>query len=212
MIPSSVTALALLIVAIAPGYAFLRVSEQRSIRPQRSPLVETADLICVGAVGTAIAAIVIFGIGRAAPGLFLDLGPWAEGGSKYLSAHAWQALSSAGATMIASVAISAGLGGLSGKSRRGRIQPGSVWDEVFRPLHYAQPPFLAVELKDGRLIEGFASVFSTEESASRELALQAPLFMQNRDRKDRIRMQGRFVVISADQIHLIHGAYLSHIT
>lgn len=223
MLPASPTGLLVFLVALAPGYAFVRVVERRAPQTQRSALLEAVDLLCVGALSTSAALLAVLGLGEVVPRALVALPAWTAGGSTYLVANPWKAVGSGALALALSILASAGLGLLTSRGGPGRLRPGSVWHATFRPAGSRRnaggggpqpserdfwPPFLAVETKDGRVFEGFVRAFSTDESGQhRELTLQAPLFLQDSARQGRIPLSAGFVVIDGEQIQLISGSF-----
>ncbi|MFI7295129.1 DUF6338 family protein [Streptomyces sp. NPDC050121] len=207
--PTSVVALAVLLVSAAPGYVYVRIVEVRRARRRRTSLLELVDLVCVGAAGSAVGTLVVLLFAPHWTAL-LPL----EGllkGSAYLTVHPWQAIWSG----VLAFTISLGIAGSAGVVVA-RHKGTSVRHTPSPPLRRAvelTPPghslWLVVELTDGRLWEGKLLSLDGERDTLGEgdLVLQWPLAVTDPG-QERRHHPARFVAIPGPQIVLVHGADL----
>ncbi|SEP68342.1 hypothetical protein SAMN04487983_1001267 [Streptomyces sp. yr375] len=207
--PTSAVALVALLVSAAPGYVYVRIVEVRRPRRRRTSLLELVDLVCVGAVGSAVGALVVL---LAAPG-WTALLPL-EGllkGSPYLTVHPWQAVWSGVLAFTISL-----VGAVSAGVVVARYGGTAVRHTPHPPLRRAvelTPPghslWLAVELTDGRLWEGKLLSMDGDRDVLGEgdLVLQWPLALTEPG-GPRVRHRARFVAIPGPQIVLVYGSDL----
>ncbi|MFE6384780.1 DUF6338 family protein [Nocardiopsis dassonvillei] len=207
--PQTFTALAVLLAATAPGYVFIRIVEIRVPRRRRSPLMETVDLVCVGAISSLISVLAVLVLARY----------WAvllpiEGllqGTVYVRAHVWQAIWSAMLALATSTCLSAMAGLAESRRRRSatRSTPASALHRVAELTPPDHHPFLAVHLVDGRVWEGFLKGMDDEPGslAEGDLVLQGPLALTISGH-GRIRHPAGFVVVPGGQIAVVYGSYL----
>ncbi|WP_406486015.1 DUF6338 family protein [Streptomyces phaeochromogenes] len=206
--PSSAVALFVLLVSAAPGYVYVRIVEVRRPRRRRSSLLELVDLVCVGAVGSAMASLAVL---LAAPHwtALLPLEGLLEG-SPYLVRHPWQAVWSAVLAFAVSMscAAAAGLAVVLRGGTETRHTPASPMRRAVDMTPPGQSLWLAVQLTDGRLWEGFLLSMDGERESLGEgdLVLQAPLAV-TLPGKGRHHHPARFVALPGSQIVLAYGLY-----
>nr|MDQ6947331.1 DUF6338 family protein [Actinomycetota bacterium] len=126
MIPGGVVGLLLFVVAVAPGYVYLRVAERFETRPDRSQLLEAAELVVIGAVVTTITALVAVILGAVWPGLFVDVSAWAKAGAPYLRNHPYTTAWSLGFVIFAGCGVAAGFALLAHHRRDAELVPGGT--------------------------------------------------------------------------------------
>ncbi|MFD8288627.1 DUF6338 family protein [Streptomyces lavendulae] len=207
--PTTFTALAVLLAAAAPGYAFVRIVEIKVPRRRRSSVMELVDLVCVGAAGSVVAVLAVLVLARHWTAL-LPL----EGllrGTSYVRPHIWQAIWSGMLALTVSVCLSsaAGLGETWRRRSATRSTSASALHRVAETTPSGLHPFLAVHLADGRVWEGFLKGMDDERGPLGEgdLVLQGPLAVTVPTR-GRVRHPAQFVVLPGSQIVLVYGSYL----
>ncbi|MEV7561842.1 DUF6338 family protein [Streptomyces sp. NPDC089795] len=207
--PTTFTALAVLLAAAAPGYAFVRIVEVKVPRRRRSSVMELVDLVCVGAAGSVVAVLTVLLLARRWTAL-LPL----EGlllGTSYVRPHIWQAIWSVVLALTVSVCLSAaaGLGEVWRRRSATRSTSASALHRVAETTPPGLHPFLAVHLADGRVWEGFLKGMDDERGPLGEgdLVLQGPLSVTVPSR-GRIRHPAQFAVLPGSQIVLVYGSYL----
>jgi hypothetical protein len=84
VLPGNLLALVLLLAAVAPGYVYVRVAERYQSRLDRSALVETVELVAIGAACTTVAVLLAVGLEGLVDGVVLDVSRWASQGNAYL--------------------------------------------------------------------------------------------------------------------------------
>lgn len=171
----SLTALLILAFAAAPGYAGLRAMERRSPRDSVSSVRETLEIVSLGLIASVITALLLFFAAQITSALLplrgLIVGP------SYFRAHPWQLILSG----LLQIAFATGLSVAIGMLIVERFAPavirqGNLWHPVLAEMRDGHRAYVAIELLDGRLVEGFALMCSTAAHPNdREIALQAPL-------------------------------------
>lgn len=86
--PDNLVGLVLFVAFITPGYLWVRLEERARPRPDRSGLLEVAELLTIGVLASLFAAAFVGWLGARVPGL-LDVSSWAdaERADEYLAEH-----------------------------------------------------------------------------------------------------------------------------
>jgi uncharacterized protein DUF6338 len=201
VIPSTVLGLVVLAATLGPGYVFIRVEERRRPRPERSALLETAELVVIGGLASTIAFAVVGGV--AAQTRWLDETKLAANSSKYLLSHASRFALLLLITLALACVVAFVVARLLFHRYPATIKAHSAWDE-----YLAEQPgiinFVTVGLDDGLAIEGDVVGHSVGERSAddRELVLRDPgvrpvgqqVFMKARD---------QFVILRGDRIRTL---------
>jgi hypothetical protein len=201
VIPSTVLGLVVLAAAFGPGYIFIRVEEQRRPRPERSALLETAELIVIGGLASTVAFAAVAGV--AAHTRWLNEQKLAAHATEYLLSHASRfavlllitLLLSCAASYVAAIALF--------HRYPATIKAHSAWDQVL-PQQPGIINYATVGLDDGLAVAGDVVGHSVGErpADNRELILANPefravgqhAFTQARD---------QFVVVRGDRIRTL---------
>ncbi|WP_261553644.1 DUF6338 family protein [Frankia tisae] len=206
MPPTSLAALVIFLLVTVPGYLHIRIVETRNVRPPRGQLLEVVDLVCVGIGSSCLACGGVLGLGQVLPGVFVNLPELAARNQLYLTEHPWQALLSVFSALLLSGAVATAAAFMIIRGFRARVSPGSVWNSVLTRVVAGRPPFLSVELADGRVFEGFVGAFGSHDtSLTDDLCLQEPLFSRSPDRTKRRELPGSHLIIARNQIVTIRA-------
>lgn len=204
MPPTTVAGIVFLVAALSPGLVYHRVLSRFLPRDSRSTVVELVELATAGALTTAVACVTVLGAGEVVPVLLTPA-------ELYARPHPWQVLLSATLALV----LSFGLAGLAGwwwvrKFGRQpvRIREGSAWAGVLGAKRDGKPAFLAVELTDGRLVEGVFRTVSVAEDPDRDaLALRRPILVTGPNGAPRTEVDEDFVLIPRSIVKVVHGTY-----
>ena len=198
MIPSTVLGLVVLAAALGPGYIFVRVEERRRPRPERSALLETAELIVIGGLASTLAFAAVAGV--TAHTRWLDEKKLAAHPTQYLLSHASRfaalllitLLLSCIASFLAAIALFHGY--------PATIKAHSAWDQVL-PQQPGIINYATVGLDDGLAVAGDVVGHSVGERPpdNRELILANPEFRAVGN-KVFTRAKDQFVVLRGDRI------------
>lgn len=204
MPPTTVAGVVFLVAALSPGLVYHRVLARFLPRDNRSTVVEVVELATVGALTTVVACVAVLGAGEVVPAL-LSLTELVNTAAP----HPWRVLLSA----VLALALSFGLAVLGGWwwvrrfGRPGRITEGSAWAGVLAKKRDGKPAYLAVELEDGRLIEGVFRTVSVAEDPDRDaLALRRPIRVTNPGGTPADADED-FVLIPRSVVKAVHGTY-----
>jgi hypothetical protein len=207
--PTTLFALAVLIVLVMPGAVFAIQIDNR--RPTRdwSPLRELAIIAGVGVICDAL-VLLIFGIVRALfPEGTPDVGSIERQGTAYVKLH----FVSIGWWFIGLFLASCGLAYVLGRFRpevAGRVASGKIaFNSAWWELFHMQPDaykYVGCQLQDGTYISGYLMRYSTEadETPDRELALSAPISYRPAGSQDAVTLDDvGAVIISARQLNFL---------
>lgn len=209
-VPSTFVAVVVLLFAIAPGYLYRKVLRRYVLQDDRSAAVELVELFAIGALTTLMTVIGVLAIGEL-NGVLLS--PREAVQPSYLAGHPWEVLFSAGAVMLSSSLLCACWGWLTGRrsgSKMSRVHEGTTWTQVLTHQDSDREPYLAVELTDGRLVEGFPFAVSVEDQQDKRfIALQGPLAVTGPGDAPRERSRAHFILLPGSLIKVVHGRYVS---
>ncbi|MCT2587963.1 hypothetical protein JT362_33105 [Actinophytocola sp. S1-96] len=197
------------LAALSPGLVYHRVIAQFLARDNRSTVVELVEMATAGAVTSVVASVVVLGLGEFIPPLVsLDELAWNRSGDW---PRPWSVVASALLVLFVSFGLAV-LAGWMWVRRAGRlptrIKQGSAWAGVLGAKRDGKPAFLAVELDDGRLIEGvFRSVSVAEDPARDALVLRPPILSSGPGDSPRTAVNEDFVFIPRSIIKAVHGSY-----
>ena len=166
---------AIVLLALIPGWLHLRLRERLAPSPRATGLVELLGVLAVGLSTTGVSTVIVALVPHSwTPGL-LDLDGWINGGDAYLRQHIRAAATSVGLIFVLAVAI-AWLLYLPLQFRRpAEFQPhGSVWVHALGARPKGRVPWIGVQLRDGKFVEGLLHSYSLAEGSSdeRDVALQ----------------------------------------
>lgn len=180
MIPDNAVGLLLFVASLAPGYVYTIISERYEPRGERSALMEAVGLVLVGALSSAVALLVLLIVAQATG--FLDLRRALEHGKDYLANEPVKVLVSLVAALLLALAFAVIAAWFVHRKQKPSLRPNRpVWLEVERKAREgANPAFVAIQLRDGRVLEGFADAYSvvTAGDERRDFALQAPVYLR----------------------------------
>jgi len=166
------------LAAVSPGYAYQRIVEQRVIRQSRSPLLTAVDLLCIGALCTAIGLLITLVLAQVAQAVLVPI-PEAAKNHAIFAEHPWRALATVLTALILSQLVAFGLATTVKRRTQTnltRLKAGSVWARTFARfldayggLASSQKPnsptrgataslYLVLNLRDGRTLGGQLAV------------------------------------------------------
>lgn len=208
MAPTTFLGLALFVAFIIPGYMWVRVEERARPRPDRSPLLEAAELVAVGALASTVAAGLAALLGAQLRPL-LNVQRWIDAPepSAYLQANALRAVAS-----LLFVVILANLGTYWSArlrfGRSGRLQSAHTpWYDTFRGFDTDKNAALvSVEQANGVVLTGLLRSYDVTASGNEQvLALQGPIKRQ-RPGERTVTVPADFVVLPPDSLRAVYIA------
>jgi hypothetical protein len=201
VIPNTVLGLVVLAAALGPGYVFIRVEERRRPRPERSALLETAELVVIGGLASTLAFAAVAGV--AAHTRWLDETELAKHHNEYLLSHVSRFAVLLLITLFLScVATFVGATALFHRYPA-TIKTHSAWDEVF-PQKVGIVNYATVGLDDGLAVAGDVVGHSVGERPpdDRELILANPEFRAVGQQTFTL-ARDQFVVLRGDRIRTL---------
>lgn len=176
MLPNVPFALFILL-ALLPGWVFVRLSERMGPRPERSSLAELLELAAVGFSALALAALIVAGLSlKGNSGLF-NVESWAHTRHQYLGDHLGAALASTALMITLSCGLVIGLWVVLYARRTAGFKPGSsVWMDCLAPTPNGMCNYVGVYRRDGSLVEGLLFSFTAgPDDNPREISLKSPI-------------------------------------
>jgi hypothetical protein len=169
----------LVLLALFPGWIFVRLAETKSERPDRSPLAELLELGAVGFSTIAAAAIIVAALPITGHFSWLfNVEVWAHIRNQYLGDHLGAALASIAVTMILSCALAIALFVAIYRQRPGGSvnAGGTVWVRTFGAAPAGMHSWVGIHFRDGSLIEGmFLSCTAGVGDGPRDISLMRPI-------------------------------------
>lgn len=201
MIPANLVGLLLFVLVLAPGWLWVRVAERRQVRPDRSALLEAAELVVTGVIFTTAAAVVVVGIGVGV-GWLPELRAVTMSGSTYVQDEPYRTAGVVAMVFALSLVAAYGTARLVYRGKEASLVPaGSVWQDVFGEGGEGRPIFVSTSLVDGRVVDGYLYSYSTDASGGdRDLALQAPIYVWSGEPLERMRATAHRTVLRAEQM------------
>lgn len=211
--PSSVIAAVLLLAAMTPGFAFHQAMSHYRTKDTRSSTTEVVELFGVGALTTSAGLLLTLLIGELAP--FLVTLHDVPRASADFREHPWSWVGAVVMTMVLSMVLSTMAGVYAGRRSPRRtgaaVREGTVAVHAFTDRagpDGKRKPFLAVELSDGRLVEGYARYVSTDpDPARRDIVLQQPIAWTGPGNVPRTRSTAAHVFVPASLVRVVHISY-----
>jgi flagellar biogenesis protein FliO len=173
--PTTLGAL-LLVLALVPGWIYLRLVERLQPPSGTSGLHQLLEVLAVGVATTGVSAIAVVLVPHRLLPFTLDVAAWAKDDA-YLRPHARAA--------VASVAVVFGLAVLLAyllyrlralRTPREFSSQQDVWVRSIGSRPKGQHPYIGLHLADGQLIEGpLHSYTFGAEAGKRDIALSGPI-------------------------------------
>jgi Family of unknown function (DUF6338) len=165
-----------ILLALLPGWIFVRLAEKLGPRPDRSQLAELLELAAVGFSTLAVSTLILTGLSLRVSWLF-DVESWAHTRHNYLGNHLDAALLSTALTVLLSCILVVVLWRiLYGRRPAGFRAGSSVWIECLAPAPRGMCNWVGVHRKDGSLVEGLMHCFAAgPDDAKREISLRRPI-------------------------------------
>jgi hypothetical protein len=178
--PEPLFSLVLFAASVGPGYVFLRIAERWEPRRDRTALHEAAELVVIGAVTSAVAALIVLLVGEAIGGIDADrlvADQFAyvvkEPGTSLIFLLAFLILSYGSAALLAYRLYMPF--DVRSEDRKLFHPNDTLWNVAFsRELPKRHAAWVRVATRDGRIIAGFLQAFSGDDSDPKGLVLVPP--------------------------------------
>jgi len=173
--PVTITAL-LIVLALVPGWVYLRLVERLRPRSTDSPLNQLLEVLAVGAVTTGVSALVVSLLPHRWLPITLDVDAWAAGGPDHLREHWQQAAITAAVIFALATIIAVGLYRLRALSKPAEFVSHANWVQSLGERPPNKAPYVGLHLEDGRLVEGELYSYSLDEDPTkRDITLAKPI-------------------------------------
>lgn len=202
MLPYTTLGLLIFVAVLVPGLVWLRISEARIFRPQRSPVLEVAELAILGCCFTAGAALLVATLSLVWSPPLLDILVWttASNMSDYLLGNLPQFVLSGFLTVALSIIFAAGSARVVYRGRTANLRSWyTVWQELHEIAKADANPFLGLDLTDGQVIEGVLHRCPTHGD-DKQVSLRAPIYYQDEETKERVLSDLDVAIISESKI------------
>ncbi|MCA1708126.1 MAG: DUF6338 family protein [Actinobacteria bacterium] len=177
MLPTGI-GVSLVLLSLVPGWLHLQLRKRLAPASSATGLSELLEVLAVGLATTGTSVALLIFVPTRWLSVLLDVDTWAAQGNDYLRQHVREAAASGLTAFILALAI-AYLIYLPLRLRKPaefRAQ-GSVWVHALGARPKGKVPWVALQLKDGKLIEGLLLSFSLSEEGleQKDVALQRPI-------------------------------------
>lgn len=210
MFPDTLLGLVVFAAGAGPGYLYVRLSQAREPRYERTTLEEAAEFVVFGALSSGIAVLLALVIGEATN--LLNTRALADDPTRYIATEPLRSL----VALVLVVGVSYGGVWLVTVKvlHRGKatISPGeTAWYGVFhRMLPEEHGAYATVELRDGRAVAGLVIAYTPEPEDPREIVLSRPVdgSLWLRDAEgNTIELPDTFMVLQGADILAVSGRY-----
>lgn len=221
--PTTIVAVLVLLTAVAPGLAFVGVTERRTPLKSRSQTREVAELVVVGAASTTFVAAALLSVHFLATSLGLWRPLSRAGVTSFVNQPALRLMTHPEDALLAAAVLTVVLSGswfvaraaalVFYRDRKARIDPNStVWYKVLG--REGNDVYATVQLKDGRRIKGYVGPFDTGlDGEAKDLSLRSDpdgqyLRMSPSANEPYTQLPNRSIVINGSEIATIVVKYL----
>ncbi|MGY4767546.1 DUF6338 family protein [Kribbella sp. CWNU-51] len=209
MIPSGLAAL-LVVLALVPGWYYLRLTSRLRARTKTSGLQELLEFVSVGALTTGTAILIVVLIPYRLHPWTLDVDQWTSDGATYLRDHARNAGWSVVTVLLLALVIATLLYVLQRQWKSSEFRPdGNVWVHSLGTRPKGTCPWVAVRLQNGQLVEGVLHSYTIEDlGGDRDIALCWPIRAAASDGADPKWLSLDRFIVSRDKIDYISVTHL----
>lgn len=173
MLPSAALT-AVFLLALAPGWTYLRLRSSRNAVLPRAGLDELLEVVTVGMATTGVAAA-LWAVVPASTSHLLDVARLASEANPYAVHHVRRLVVTALVIFVVAELLALVLFKVVHRGPRSRLVRETVWAGALG-RRYGRFTWIGLELRDGRLVEGQLLAYPTgDEHESRDIALQAPI-------------------------------------
>jgi Family of unknown function (DUF6338) len=198
--PTTLFGVLLFLAGIGPGYVYVRIAERREPQVRRSALLEAAGLLVIGGLTTGLAALIVL-IATDATGL-MNVEALIKYGTRYVASEPLPVLVAVFITLLLSYTGAIGLALIVYRGRKATVYPNrSVWWEAIGEAKNAGPVFATLELRDGRVVDGYVHAYTIDpDTDRRDMSLQRPIFVRPSGRVDRTPLNVDYLVLPDTEI------------
>ena len=173
----------LALLALLPGWLFIRLAERRGPRPERSSLAEFLELAAVGFSAITVSTLIVAALSFVVHPWLFNVRAWAHERHRYLGDHLGAALVSTTFDIVISCLLVVLLYLVIYGRRSAGFKPGSsVWVDCLGNAPKDKQNWLGVHRRDGSLIEGLLLSYPARPDKDiREISLTKPIRLTPKD-------------------------------
>ncbi len=177
MAPPATVAALLIALALVPGWLYLRLIERLQPRSGTSGLHQLLEVLAVGVATTGVSVIVVVLVPHRWMPFTLDVSAWVSKGDSYLRDHVRSATWSLALVFALAVLLACVLYWLRARKKPAEFRSqGNVWVHSLGDRPTDKVPYVGLQLKDGRLVEGPLHSYTFDaEPGKRDVALSGPI-------------------------------------
>lgn len=196
--PESVVGLLLLFAALAPGFVWVRVAERRTAQPERSTLLETAQLVSVGGLCSLASAALALWVASELG--VIDVGAVQRQGATYALLHPLRAFVVLAAAAVVALLLAWVAARLAYSGERPSLHPGTTWRQVLG-AEKERAAVATLGLRSGRIVQGVVIAYEiTEPTQPRDLAIGQPIVDVSPITGETSPIAGGALLLSEDEI------------
>jgi hypothetical protein len=177
-VPSEAGAFAIL-VALIPGWWFVRQRERKTGDQRASALDELLQVLVAGVAttGVSVAALILWPWGIA--NWLVDVQRWLNEGQAYLQGNLRAIVVTAGLVLLAAILMAHLAAHWMPVPKRRLNDRSSMWVNALRANNTTHHKYISTELLDGRVFEGYLEGITPEGAADEQvMALGPPMFVK----------------------------------
>jgi hypothetical protein len=212
LFPGSLLGVVFLAAAICPGYWWVRATEQRKPRQDRSPLLEAAELFSVGGLFSAIWIIAVFLIGDHFN--WIDVPAIVRDSRAYVAAHPARAMLAAFLAVVGANVAAWGLARIWNWRRPANLRLGvSALHEMVGHSPSQTRPYLTVDFVDGSSLAGWFMACTVQPALPEEQEIvlagtaTVPIQVRTRAQRSYSPIKDQFVILNGASVRAIYGRY-----
>jgi hypothetical protein len=174
--PATLGAL-LLVLALVPGWLYLRLVERLQPPSTTTGLHQLLEVLAVGVATTGVSAMAVALVPHRLLPFTLDLSGWSTKGGAYLRTHARAAVWSVALVFVVAVLLAYGLYWIRARRKPAEFDStGDVWINSIGARPADKHPYVGLQLNDGSFVEGALHAYTFgAEPGKRDLALSSPI-------------------------------------
>jgi hypothetical protein len=206
LIPTTLLGLLFLAAGLGPGFVYLRVTERRQVSPDRSQLLEAAELVVVGGMTSLISTFLLVVICQQFD--LLDFAKIHHDAANYLANEPVRCLGFLLAVLLISYFIAWAAAHVPARETADTIRPGAApWNVVMEEDRKSRAVLTTVELKNGFSVTGSLRSYSSGGNAPWPvIALVAPLTVTDKNGAA-FPLTEDFYLAEAEDVRAISGRY-----
>lgn len=182
--PSEAGAFAIL-VALIPGWWFVRQRERKTGDLRASALDELLQVLVAGVAttGVSVAVLILWPWGMV--NWLVDVQRWLKEGDAYLQGNLRAIVVTAGLVLLAAILMAHLAANWMPVPKRRLNDRSSMWVNALRADNRTHHKYISTELLDGRVFEGYLEGITPEGAADEQvMALGAPMFVKKDSSKN----------------------------